>query len=208
MNLRSGHRLSFGALAHEAGRLRVPDRASLRLKDPANFRYIGKENPPSIDLADMLAGRAVYGIDVAPEGLLHAAIARPPVVGGKLVSFDASQAVKVPGVLRVIPLQSTPLPAANHPLGGVAVVATDTWAALRGRDALITQWDDGPNATYDSEHYKTVLESAVRAPASAVRDDGNAPVVLATSKRYGSWLNTTSRMWRMPGWSPGGRLPT
>ena len=183
VNAHSGRRLSFGALAREAARLKVPDAGSLKLKDPASFRYIGKDNAPSIDAADIVTGHAVYGIDVALEGLLHAVVARPPVVGGKLVSFDAAQTLKVPGVLAAIPLQSTPLPAANHPLGGVAVVATSTWAAIRGREALITQWEDGPNGSYNSEHYKTELENAARTASKPVRDEGNAPQVLASSAR-------------------------
>ncbi len=177
---RSGRKLPFGALAREAARLKVPDRATLKLKDPSEFRYIGKESAPQADGADIVSGRALYGIDTTFEGLLYAVIARPPVLGGKVVGFDASQALKVPGVIRVIPLASTPLPALFNPLGGVAVVATNTWAAMQGRDRLAIQWDDGPNAHYDSAQYKSELEQAARTPAKVVRDDGNALTALAS----------------------------
>jgi isoquinoline 1-oxidoreductase subunit beta len=177
---RSGRKLPFGALAREAARLKVPDRATLKLKDPSDFRYIGKDTAAPIDGADIVAGRAMYGIDTTFEGLLYAVVARPPVLGGKVVSFDASQALKVPGVVRVVPLASSPLPALYNPLGGVAVVATNTWAAMQGRDRLKVQWDDGPNAHYDSAEYKTQLEQAARTPAKAVRDDGNALTALAS----------------------------
>jgi isoquinoline 1-oxidoreductase subunit beta len=179
---RSGRRLPFGALAKAAARLKVPDPSTLKLKDPANFHYIGKDTVPLVDLPDIIEGRATYGIDTMLDGMLFAVVARPPVVGGKLRSFDGSDALKVPGVVRVVPIASTPLPAAFHPLGGVAVVATNTWAAMRGRDALRVQWDDGPNASYDSQQYKATLESAVRAGGGkAVRNDGDVRAALASS---------------------------
>lgn len=180
---RSGRRLPFGALAKEAARLKVPDRTTLKLKDPKDFRYIGKDDVPIVDGADIVQGRAGYGIDTVLDGMLFAVIARPPVVGGKVASYDASEALKVPGVVRVVPIASTPLPALFHPLGGIAVVASNTWAAMRGRDALVVQWEDGPNASYDSEAYKSALESAARSSAGGktVRNDGDAASALASS---------------------------
>lgn len=179
----SNRRLSFGALAKEAAQLKVPDRSMLRLKDPKNYRYIGKGDIPIVDGADIVQGRAAYGIDTVLEDMLFAIIARPPVVGGTLASYDASETLKVPGVLRAVPVPSTPLPALFHPLGGVAVVATNTWAAMRGRDALSVQWDDGPNGSYDSEQYKHELETAVRSGAGikTVRNDGDAAAALSSS---------------------------
>jgi len=179
----SNRRLPFGALAKEAARLKVPDRSTLQLKDPKDFRYIGKDNVPIVDGADIVQGRAGYGIDAVLEGMLFAVIARPPVVGGKLASYDASEALKIPGVVRVVPVASTPLPALFHPLGGVAVVAHNTWAAIRGRDALQIKWDDGPNGSYDSEQYKRMLENAVRSThgIKTVRNDGDATQTLASS---------------------------
>jgi isoquinoline 1-oxidoreductase beta subunit len=178
----ANRRLPFGALAKEAARLKVPDRATLKLKDPADFRYIGKDNVPLVDGDDIVHGRAGYGIDTVLDGMLYAVIARPPVVGGKLASFDASEALKIPGVVRVVAVPSTPLPALFNPLGGVAVLANNTWAAMRGRDALQIQWDDGPNGSYDSEQFKRELESAVRSTngIKTVRNDGDAAAALAS----------------------------
>lgn len=180
---KSDRRIPFGALAAAAAKVPVPARDQVRLKDPKAFRYIGKGNIAPIDNPDIVAGRAEYGIDIRIDGMLYAAIARPPVTGGKLAKYDDSDALKVPGVLRVIELQSTPLPAIFHPLGGVAVLATNTWAANQGREALHIEWDDGPNKAYDSDRYRESLAAAARKPATPVSDLGDAVSVLAQSKR-------------------------
>ena len=83
-----------------------------------------------------------------------AVVARPPVVGGKVVSFDATETMKVPGVEKVVQIDGTPAPAKFSPLGGVAVIAKNTWAAIKGREALKIVWDDGPNKAYNSAAYK------------------------------------------------------
>ena len=97
-----------------------------------------------------------------------AVVARPPVVGGKVASLDSSAAMKVPGVEKIVTLAPTPAPAKFAPLGGVAVIARNTWAALKGREALKITWDDGPNKVYDSKTYKTMLEENVVSRAGAV----------------------------------------
>jgi isoquinoline 1-oxidoreductase beta subunit len=183
VHLPSGRKLGFGDVALAAAALPVPARASLTLKTPAQFRYIGKGDTPSIDGADIVRGRAIYGTDIRLDGMVYAVVARPPVLGGKLKRFDAAKALKVPGVLRVIELKSTPLPASHHPLGGVAVVANNTWSAIKGREALVLEWEDGPHASYDSEAFKATLEAAARAPAKAMRNDGDATAALAKSTR-------------------------
>ena len=113
------------------------------------------------------------------EGMVYAVVARPAVLGGQLKRFDPAKALAVPGVLRVVELKSTPLPAVMHPLGGVAVVAKNTWAAIKGREALVLEWDDGTFAKYDSVAYKAALEAAARAPAKAMRNEGDAMAALA-----------------------------
>lgn len=183
VHLPSGRKLGFGEVALAAAALPVPARASLKLKTPEQFRYIGKVDTPSIDGADIVRGRAVYGTDIRLEGMVYAVVARPPVLGGKLKRFDASKTLKVPGVLRVVELKSTPLPASYHPLGGVAVVANNTWSAIKGRDALVLEWEDGPHASYDSEAFKATLEAAARTPSKAMRNDGDVTAELAKSTR-------------------------
>lgn len=169
----SGRELGYGALAAAAGALAVPARDSLRLKQASEFRYIGKEATRAIDGQDIVNGRAVYGADVHFEGMLFAAVARPPVYGGKVKSVDDSAALKVPGVIKVMPIDGRPLPSEFQPLGGVAVVASNTWAAIKGRDALKIEWDDGVNAGYNSIEYRKELEAAAQKPGKVVRSTGN-----------------------------------
>lgn len=169
----SGRELGYGDLAVAAGALAVPVRDSLRLKTASQFRYIGKEATRAIDGEDIVNGRAVYGADVHFEGMLFATVARPPVYGGKVKSVDDSAALKVPGVIKVIPIDSRPLPSEFQPLGGVAVVASNTWAAIKGRDALKIEWDDGANASYNSIEYRKELEAAAQQPGKVVRSTGD-----------------------------------
>ncbi|MDQ3201351.1 MAG: molybdopterin-dependent oxidoreductase, partial [Pseudomonadota bacterium] len=169
----SGRELGYGELAAAAGALAVPASNSLRLKQPSEFRYIGKESSRAIDGADIVNGRAVYGADVHFEGMLYAAIARPAVYGGKVKSVDDSAALKVPGVLKVVRIEGRPLPSEFQPLGGVAVVASNTWAAIKGRDALKIEWDDGPHASYDSIAYRKELEASSLKPGKVVRNTGS-----------------------------------
>ncbi|WP_434577872.1 xanthine dehydrogenase family protein molybdopterin-binding subunit [Pseudomonas sp. Z5-35] len=169
----SGRELGYGALAAAASALPVPARENLRLKQPSEFRYIGKEASRAIDGADIVNGRAVFGADVHFDGMLYAVIARPPVYGGKVKSVDSSAALKVPGVVKVLQIEGRPLPSEFQPLGGVAVVAKNTWAAIKGREALKIEWDDGPNAGYDSIAYRKELEAAARQPGKVLRSTGD-----------------------------------
>ncbi|MGZ0078842.1 molybdopterin cofactor-binding domain-containing protein [Methylomonas sp. YC3] len=178
LHIPSGKALGYGELAKAAAKLPVPDRDSLRLKNSAEFRYIGKGRQGIYDGRDIVSGRAMYGIDTQLKGLLYAVVARPPVLGGKVLKYDASVALKVPGVVKVVELPSSPLPAEFNPLGGVAVIASNTWAAIQGRNALKIEWDNGEHASYDSLAYKAELEAAVRQPGKVVRQQGDVDVAL------------------------------
>jgi len=179
----SGRKLGYGALAQRAARLPVPPRAALRLKSPAQFRYIGKGETPLADGWDIATGKAQYGIDSRAEGMLFAVIARSPVLGGKIASVDSSQAAKIPGVIKVVPLQSVAQGAQFQPLAGVAVIASDTWIAIKARNALKIQWDDGPNGTYDSQSYRAEQQQAARKPGKVLRATGDFDGALAKASR-------------------------
>lgn len=145
----SGRRLTYGELAADAARQSVPTGDAIKLKDRKEFRYIGKDQVRLVDLEAIGRGQASYGMDMRLPGMVYAVVARPPVVGGKLRRLDSAKALAVPGVLKVVeipPMQGAP---AFQPLGGVAIVARNTWAARQGRDALEIEWDDGPNGSYD-----------------------------------------------------------
>ena len=174
----SGRRLGFGDLAADAAKELVPSVEGLKLKDPKDFRYLGKGEVSIVDLRDITVGAAQYGADVRLPGMKYAVIARPPVTGGKLVSFDSADAMKVSGVEKVMEIQGWPWPSKFQPLGGVAVIARNTGAAVKGRDALKVVWDDGANAKYDSAAYRTELEEAVRKPGLIVRKEGDVDAAL------------------------------
>jgi isoquinoline 1-oxidoreductase beta subunit len=179
----SGRKLGYGELAEAAAALPAPALDTLQLKKPADFRYMGKGDVTIVDLFDITTGKATYGQDVKLPGMLFAVIARSPVVEGKVASFDASAAMKVPGVVKVVKIDPTPAPAAFSPLAGIAVIAKNTWAAMKGRDALKITWDDGPNASFDSAAYKAHLEEAVRKPGKLERSEGNVDAALASAAK-------------------------
>jgi isoquinoline 1-oxidoreductase beta subunit len=179
----SGRRLGYGALAGAAAKLPVPARESLRLKNPSQFRYIGKENIPLLDIDDISHGRAQYGIDTRLDGMLYAVIARSPVFGGKVAKFDAAAAQAMPGVVKVVEIPGTPGPALFSPLNGIAVIAEDTWIAMQARQALQIEWNDGPHGTYDSVAYRKELEQAARNPGKVLREVGDLDATMAKAAR-------------------------
>jgi len=179
----SGRMLGYGELAKAASALPTPAVDSLKLKDPRDFRYIGTGSIPIVDLRDITTGQATYGIDAKLPGMKFAVIARPPVVGGKLVSFDASEALKVPGVEKVVEVQGWPWPSKFMPVGGVAVVARNTGCAIKGRDKLKVTWDNGPNAKYDSASLRQQMEQTAANPGKVVRNDGDAEGALKSAAK-------------------------
>lgn len=187
----SGRQLGFGELAGAARDLPVPPRENLTLKPKEAHRYIGRETGPdgrplAIDGEDIVTGEAVYGADVQLEDMVYAAIARPPVYGAALASVDKKAALKVAGVREVIELDTASQPAGFSPLGGVAVVADNTWSAFEGRKALKIEWNNEPagdNASYTTQTYRAALEKAARSPGKVVRDQGDIEQALAEADR-------------------------
>ena len=183
VHAKTGRRAGYGSLAKDAAAQAVPARDAVRLKDPSKFRYIGKGQLKLLDAPDMVSGKAQYGIDTRLPGMLYAVVARPPVYGGKAVSYDATETLKVPGVLKVVEIDPSPAPAQFNPVGGIAVVGRNTWAAIQGRKALKVVWDDGPNASYDSVAFKQTLEESARKPGKVVRDNGNVDTAMASAAK-------------------------
>ena len=157
--------LTYGALAEAAAKFPVP--ANPALKDPKNYKYIGKP-VKRLDTPAKSNGKAGFGIDVRVPNMQYAVVARCPVFGGKVESFDATKAKAVRGVKQVLQISS-----------GVAVVADNTWSAMEGRRALQIEWDEGPNASVSSESIrKLYLENAEKTGAIA-RKDGDVETALA-----------------------------
>ncbi len=183
VHAKTGRKAGYGSLAKDAAKQAVPARDAVKLKDPSKFRYIGKGQVKLVDGPDMVTGKAQYGIDTRLPGMLYAVVARPPVYGGKAVSYDATETLKVPGVLKVVEIDPSPAPAQFNPVGGVAVVARNTWAAIQGRKALKVVWNDGPNGSYDSVAFKKTLEESARKPGKVVRDNGNVDTAMASAAK-------------------------
>jgi len=179
----SGRRIGYGEIAKAAAELPVPQGDGIKLKDASAFRYIGKGQTKLIDGFDMTTGRAHYGIDTRLPNMVYAVVARPPVYGGKVASVDDAEALKVPGVIKVVSIEPTPVPSEFQPLGGVAVIARNTWAAIQGRSKLKITWDDGPNKAYSSDAYRTTLEEAARKPGKVVRNAGDVDGVMAKAEK-------------------------
>ncbi|NBU24087.1 MAG: xanthine dehydrogenase family protein molybdopterin-binding subunit [Gammaproteobacteria bacterium] len=162
--LHGSERLTYGQLAEAAAKLPVPDKVAL--KDPKDFTTVGKPQP-RLDTASKVDGSAVYGIDVKLPGMLHAALAQPPALGGKLVSFDAKAAEAMPGVRKVLATAS-----------GVVVVADHWWQAKKALAAVAIRWDAGPNAALDNAAIRAKLRAAAARPGKPVRSDGDAAAAL------------------------------
>jgi isoquinoline 1-oxidoreductase beta subunit len=178
----SGKALDYRDLVAGAAALPVPEPASLQFKPREQWRYIGKELP-IVDMHAMTHGTADYGADIRLPGMKFAAIARPPVVFGKVKSYSADRALAVPGVERVVEIPAAKPPAAFQALGGIAVIAGNTWAALKARDLLQIEWEDGANADFDSIPYREALLEGVRKPGTPRRDEGDVDAALAAAER-------------------------
>ncbi len=164
----TGRRAGYGELAAAAAKLPVPEKP--RLKDPKDFTLIGKP-VPRLDTPPKTRGAAVFGIDVRVPGMLHAVVARPPSLGGKVAGFDAARAKAVPGVRKVVEVPS-----------GVAVLADTTWAALRGREALSATFDGGPNGALDSAAIARLVDAAPL-EATPAKVEGDVEKALAGAAR-------------------------
>jgi isoquinoline 1-oxidoreductase beta subunit len=179
----TGQRLGYGDLAEAAMALPVPPFEQLTFKDEADFRYIGKGEVQIYDLHDITTGKAIYGADVHLPGQKYAVIARPPVVGGKVKSVDSSAAEAIPGVVKVVEIEGSIPPAKFAPLGGVAVVADNTWAAIQGRDALEIEWDPGPHGSYNTEQYHKEMSATAAQPGKVIRDQGDVDAAFANAAK-------------------------
>lgn len=163
---------SYGELALVASRLPVPRKEDVQLKARAAWRYIGK-GASLCDLKDICTGKASYGMDAHLQGMVHAAVERPPVLGGRVKSYQEQEALRVPGVTGTVLIEPFKPPHGLQPLGGVAVIANNTWSAFQGRKKLSVVWDHGPNAAYDSDQFKKELRETVHQPGLVIRNEGD-----------------------------------
>lgn len=154
----SGKKLGYGELTSLAAQQTVP--ADVTLKQPGDYRILGKEHA-GVDVKDIVQGKARYGVDIRQPDMLFASVERTPVFGGKIKKYDAAAAMAVPGVVKVVEVPAVG-PDANV-RGGVAVIARNTWAAMKGREKLAAEWDAGPHARESSAGYLAEMERSVGA---------------------------------------------
>jgi isoquinoline 1-oxidoreductase beta subunit len=174
--------IGYGELAAAAAKQPVPKKEELKLKPPSQWRYIGKP-APGYDVTDVCRGKPLFGMDVRVDGMLYAAIAHPPVLGGKVKSVDDSAALKVKGVKQTIPIDPFTPPHQFQPLGGVAVIADNTWSAFKGRAQLKIEWDNGAHAVYSSSDYKKQLQETARQPGKVVHTMGDPDAEFSKARK-------------------------
>jgi isoquinoline 1-oxidoreductase beta subunit len=164
-------RATYGELADDAGKLPVPDPASIKFKEAKDWKVIGKPTK-RLDTPEKITGRAKFGMDVQFDGLMTAMVARPPVFGGSVKSFEGAEALAVPGVHKVVQVPT-----------GIAVIADHYWAAKLGRDALKVEWDLGPNAGLDSQQLLESFRKLAATPGTSASQAGDATATLGKAAK-------------------------
>ncbi|SDR76076.1 isoquinoline 1-oxidoreductase, beta subunit [Polaribacter sp. KT25b] len=169
INTKNNDKIFFGDLVDDAVKVTIPDEETIKLKKVADFKFIGK-TLKSVDLKDFTNGTATYGNDVRIPDMKFAAIARCPVTFGTVKSFDSTDAEKTPGVEKVFQLDRMEPPTGKFygALGGVAVIANNTWAAFQGKLNLDIEWNYGKNHSFDSEKFKEILTKRVKEKGKSV----------------------------------------
>jgi isoquinoline 1-oxidoreductase beta subunit len=179
---RTRRSLDFGALADAAARLPVPAPGKVVLRPRKELTRVGTDLP-LVDGVALVTGQAAFGADIRVPGMLTAVVVRPPDIGATVAGFDPAPALAVPGVRKVVALPAPTGAPAFQPLGGVAVIADHTWAAMRGRAALDVRWKSGEHAGYDSTTYREALLAAVRAPGKVARQVGDVDKALSAAAK-------------------------
>ncbi len=165
----SSKKLSFGELASKAATLEVPSNPTL--KDPKSYKLIGTR-VADIDAHKITTGQPLYGIDTKRQGMLVAVVARPPAYGKTLGTVDDSAALKINGVKKVVKLNNS-----------VAVLATTTWAAKKGRDALMIQWNASAKLENSAEHFSEFKKMLEKGASSPARNDGDVDAAKQNSTK-------------------------
>lgn len=178
----SGKKLAYGELTAEAAKLPPPADENIKLKQKADWKYIGKSTN-LYDVPDIVVGKPLYGLDTKKEGQKYVVILRCPVAGGKVKRFSDEEAKKIAGVDSIFEMLASGFPAELHaPQGGIVVVANSTWAAMQARKALQVEWDFGANGSYNTESYLAELKSRVKKKGSVRRSNGAIDKAMSSAK--------------------------
>jgi len=188
LHVASGRTAAYGELAATAATLTPPTLDQVKLKDPKDYRIIGKSQP-GVDTRAIVTGKPLFGIDVTLPGMLQAAIEKCPVYGGKVKSANIDQVKKLPGVRNVLVIDGTlalgPVTAPEPGMEpGIAIVADTWWHAQQARKSLKVDWDLGPGAVQSSEGFAKRAEELLKAtPADKVRSYGDVDVALKSAAK-------------------------
>jgi len=163
----SNKKFTYGELVSTASSLEVP--ANPTLKDPKDFKILGK-SMPRLDIPLKVTGRAIYGIDMELPGMVYASVERSPVFGSKLISYDDSAALKVKGVIQTVKAERV---LGKNRYEGVAVIADNYWAALKGRKALKIQWDHQGYDSFTTEKYEQHLRDLATTDGLVAHNSGD-----------------------------------
>ena len=174
----SGKKAGYGELAEAASKLEVPKKEDVKLKPRSEWKYIGKD-AALYDLKDLCTGKGVYGQDVRMDGMLYASVMHPPVMGSSPKTIDNKATLGVAGVKRTETIDTYKPPVMYQALGGVAVLADNTWSAMQGRKKLKVEWSDSPHGVFTSSTFRKEMEEKARKPQKVVRDFGNVDAEFA-----------------------------
>jgi isoquinoline 1-oxidoreductase beta subunit len=171
INTVTNAKLSYGSLADAASKLPAPAANTIQLKPATAFKVVGKPTK-RLDTPEKITGKAEFALDVVRPGMLYAVVARCPVTGGSVDSFDPTAARAVPGVKHVVQIPE-----------GIAIVADNTWAAMEGRKALVVQWNEGENAALNTASIREILSKAIATPGNVAKRQGEGEAALATAAK-------------------------
>ena len=193
INKTNQQQLGYGELASIAANMPIPKKPTL--KNKSDFTYIGK-NLPRHDQGEVVVGKRIYGVDTKLPGLKYAAMVHCPVLGGSLKSLDKSDAIKMKGVSDIVEIPRFDVPFGS--IGGIAVVADNSWTAQQAVKKLKIEWDLGENVIYNTKEYKQQLVANVKKPATLAAERGDIANAFKTAKHKMSATYTGGHLSHAP----------
>ena len=166
-----GDKLTYGEVAKAASSIEIPKEEEVKLKETKDYKIIGTDRG-NVDIEEIITGKPLFGIDTKREGMMYAAVTRPPAFGQKIKSYDDSEAMKIAGVKQVIQMR-VPLKEPNRMVDKMAIIATSTWAAMKGKKALKIEWETETPLENTTDHKVALMKLVNSKAKKAVRKDGN-----------------------------------